>query len=236
MISIIIPCYNRKEMLRECIDSFIAQTYTDWELVVADDASTEDLTFIKDIDPRIKYFRQDKNCYVKAFNLALDSAIGEYIMPFGSDDIASHKKLLKRTYQALQDNTDYDAVYTDHWTQHADGNKFRTKFDDAHQSYTNEECYKRMLKRQFIPHGGVLWKKDKKPRYDETLESGLDLELYLTALERGVRFYHIPERLWTYKTGHAREGTSKRQIDSCNKTLGRRGYYFDKKTRGGVKL
>ena len=61
-------------------------------------------------------------------------------------------------------------------------------------------------------------------------------ELFLTAIEKGLKFYHIPEALWTYRIGHQREEKTKRQSNSCNILLNKRGYKFDLNTNTGVKI
>ena len=115
IISINIPCYNRRGMLRECIELFTKQTFKDWELVVADDGSTEDLTFITKMDDRVKYFRQKRFGMAKAYNLALKNSKGKYIMPFGSDDLATDVELLESVLELLESDLSYDVIYTDHW-------------------------------------------------------------------------------------------------------------------------
>lgn len=233
LISINIPCYNRKELLRECLESFNCQTFNDYEIIVVDDGSEDDLSFVLNISDKIKLIRQDHLGISKAFNLALDNSSGKYIMPFGSDDIST-PFLLEETYSLLKSvENKFDVVYPNFWFE--DNNKV------VHRKLCNktlslEESYKEMLIRQYIPHGGSLWKKEKHPRYDETLESAVDWELFLTALEQGVRFKHLKYKLWIHRSGHDREFGSNRQTECCEKVLNRRGYSFDKKYRKGFKI
>ncbi len=60
-LSIIIPTYNRAHTLRRPIDSILAQTFTDWELIIVDDGSTDDTKEIIEAykDPRIRYVWQE---------------------------------------------------------------------------------------------------------------------------------------------------------------------------------
>ena len=64
MISIIVPVYNAEKFLHRCIDSIVAQTYTDWELLLIDDGSTDDSAAICDEyaakDERIRVFHKEK--------------------------------------------------------------------------------------------------------------------------------------------------------------------------------
>lgn len=232
-ISINIPCYNRSEMLKECINSFISQTFEDWELILVDDGSEEDLTFVEKMDKRVKYYRiEHSGIPAKGFNVALSKSSGKYIMPFGSDDMAL-PELLRMTKIELESSDLYDVIYTDCWQQYNNRSLTRKKHDE----YTDfNKAYEEMLKYQYISHGGSLWKKEKVPIYDETVGPAEDWELFLTAMENGVRFKRLNFRLWTYRIGHPRVSCGQPQIDGCNKVLGRRGYRFDPKTRRGVKI
>lgn len=233
VISINIPCYNRKEMLKECIEYFINQTFTDWELVIIDDGSEDDISFVSDMDKRVKYIRQEHLGISKAFNLALDNSIGEYIMPFGSDDLATHPDFLDKILKCIKAYPKYDVIYVDFWIRKSNGQTIRKK---NCKTLNDKEAYNKMLTSQYIPHPGTLWKKNKIPRYDESLESAVDWELFLTAMENGIRFKHRRGRLWTYRTGHQREFNTERQNKCCDIILRKRGFYFDVKTRKGVKI
>lgn len=90
MISVIIPTYNRKELLPRAVDSIFVQTVQDFEIIIADDGSTdgtEAMVREKYHDPRIRYERLEKNSGVHAArNRGLDLAKGEYIVLLDSDD------------------------------------------------------------------------------------------------------------------------------------------------------
>lgn len=219
-------------MLRECVESFINQTFEDFEVIVVDDGSVEDISFVKDIDPRVKYIYQEHKGISAALNLAMDNSNGLFIMPFGSDDIAM-PDLLKETVEVMERyKNKFDVVYTNFWIKKND--KLQRKL--VTKTLSPENAYNEMLRKQYIPHSGTLWKKEKIPRYDETLESAVDWELFLSAMEKGVRFKHRKKKLWISRIGHEREFGTQRQIDCCNRVLRKRGYYFDIETRKGVKI
>lgn len=89
--SITIPAYKQR-FLYEAIESCLAQTYKNFELIVVDDASPEDLASIVKAfdDSRIRYYRNEKNCgaidVVDNWNICLSHAQGEYIICMGDDD------------------------------------------------------------------------------------------------------------------------------------------------------
>lgn len=89
--SITIPAYKQK-YLYEAIESCLAQTYKDFELIIVDDASPEDLKSVVDRfqDSRIRYYRNEKNCgalnVVDNWNICLSYAHGDYVICMGDDD------------------------------------------------------------------------------------------------------------------------------------------------------
>ncbi|MCQ2112370.1 MAG: glycosyltransferase [Bacteroidaceae bacterium] len=90
--SVTIPAYKSK-FLKECIDSILAQTFEDFEIVIVNDASPEDLDSIVNqyTDPRIRYYVNEKNCgaidVVDNWNKCLQYAQGDYIICMGDDDM-----------------------------------------------------------------------------------------------------------------------------------------------------
>lgn len=91
LFTIAIPAYKRK-FLGEAIESCLSQTYRNFELVIVDDASPEDLKSVVDNyhDDRIRFYRNEKNCgavdVVDNWNICLSYAKGDYIICMGDDD------------------------------------------------------------------------------------------------------------------------------------------------------
>lgn len=112
-ISIIIPSYNKSDLLIEMIDSIINQTYQNWELIIVDDGSTEEniqkvLSFISK-DNRcslIRRNREPKNGDT-CRNIGVEMSIGEYLVIFDSDDIIA-PECLERRVAFMQANPDCD--------------------------------------------------------------------------------------------------------------------------------
>lgn len=91
-ISVIVPVYNAEKYLRRCIDSVLAQTYTDFELLLIDDGSKDKSGEICDEyaqkDARVRVFHKENGGVSSARNLGLDNAKGEWITFVDSDDWA----------------------------------------------------------------------------------------------------------------------------------------------------
>lgn len=117
LVSIIMPNYNCEKYISMTIDSVIEQKYTNWELLIVDDCSTDgSLSIIKDYvkrDSRIKMFVNEKNSGA-AFsrNVALENAKGKYIAFLDSDDLWCSDKLSKQI--SFMEDNDYHFTYTDY--------------------------------------------------------------------------------------------------------------------------
>lgn len=90
MISIIVPVYKAEKFISRCVDSVIAQTYQDWELILVDDGSPDQSGVICDNysrnDQRIKVFHKQNGGVSSARNLGLNNAQGEWISFLDADD------------------------------------------------------------------------------------------------------------------------------------------------------
>lgn len=97
LISIIIPIYNTKRYLRECLESVLAQTYVHWECLCIDDGSMDDSAeTVKEyagLDHRIVLIQTDNNGASHARNLGLELACGSWVYFLDSDDVL-HKECL----------------------------------------------------------------------------------------------------------------------------------------------
>lgn len=111
MISIIMPLYNNEKYITEAIQSVIEQSYTDWELIIINNASTDNSQQIAEniskTDTRISLINLKENKGVSyARNLGIKKSKGTYITFLDSDDLW-HKDFLKLTYNAIETNSDF---------------------------------------------------------------------------------------------------------------------------------
>lgn len=113
LVSVIINCYNGEKYLREAIDSVLAQTYKNWEIVFWDNQSTDSTRDIVESysDPRIHYFYAPEHTPLgEARNLAVEKANGEYINFLDADDVWMPEKFEKQI--ALIEPGKVEVVYT----------------------------------------------------------------------------------------------------------------------------
>lgn len=98
-VSVLIPCYNHSAFLRQCLDSVLAQTFQDWEVVLVDDVSPDDSFEIASSysDPRIRVYRNESNLGTYGTQArCLELAEGEFVAVLNSDDYWMSTKLEKQ--------------------------------------------------------------------------------------------------------------------------------------------
>lgn len=97
IISVIVPVYNVEKYLPRCIDSILAQTFTDFELILVDDGSPDNCGAICDEyaakDKRVRVIHKSNGGVSSARNAGLDAASGEYVTFVDSDDYIAEDRL-----------------------------------------------------------------------------------------------------------------------------------------------
>lgn len=112
ILSVIIPCYNNVELLSEMIECCICQSFSEWELIIVDDQSTDNRSaiienYIK--DDRIKFFIRDREPKgsVVCRNIGFEKSTGKYVMHLDADDLISSTCFENRV-KFMEDNPDAD--------------------------------------------------------------------------------------------------------------------------------
>ncbi|MBY6190515.1 glycosyltransferase family 2 protein [Microbulbifer agarilyticus] len=199
LFSIILPTYNSDvRLLRECIESVFAQSYQNWQLCIADDASPnadvkQFLRETADKDARVKVtFREENGHISAASNSALSLADGDYLVFLDHDD-ALVPSALARVHEALVRNPDARLIYSDEDKINERGERFDPHFKPA----WNPDL---LLSQNYICHLMVL--KAGLVRqiagFREGLEGSQDHDLLLRCLPHLSRntVVHIPEVLY----------------------------------------
>lgn len=113
LVSIIMPSYNTAKYIGDSIASVMIQTYTDWELIIVDDASTDDTDDVVQSlpSPKIRYLKNERNSGAAVSrNRALREARGKWIAFLDSDDLWTRDKLEKQI--AFMEENSYAFSYT----------------------------------------------------------------------------------------------------------------------------
>lgn len=162
-ISIIIPVYNVEEYLEECIKSIIKQTYTNLEIILIDDGSTDESGKIcdeyKKKDNRITVIHQQNQGISVARNVGIELSKGEYIQFVDSDDFIK-TNMVEDLYNIIK-KEDVDLVSCSHYI-YTNGNVQEKEYSEKIEVYTQSEAIKSLILDKSIRFFAVdkLYKKE----------------------------------------------------------------------------
>lgn len=134
LVSVLMPVYNAAEYLSTSLSSIIAQSYTQLEIVIVDDASTDQsLDIVQSfLDPRIVIIKNSENMGLAAsLNRAIDSSTGIFLARMDADDIA-HPSRISRQVNFMLDNPDVDVLGTS--MQYFGESRFLNHFPKTHEA------------------------------------------------------------------------------------------------------
>lgn len=216
-VSVIVPVYNGEMYIRECIESILAQSLKEIELICVDDGSTDGtvkiLEEIAQKDQRLKILKQQNKYAGVARNLGMANAKGEYLVFLDADDFF-HKNMMENMYnQCKKDNAQicvcdgytYDenakAFYeVDYFLRQKDVPSVRPfsieDIPDKIFNFTVSAPWNKMFQREFVEEKGL--------QYQDTRRAN-DLYFCNMALALAERITVVNERLVNYRRGH---GTS----------------------------
>jgi len=200
LISIIIPVYNVDEIwLTKCIDSVLAQAYGNWELCLADDASTEPhvlavLQRYQESDSRIKAVYLEENRGIAgASNAALELASGEFVGLLDNDDELTPDALFQVVI-LLNEHRDADMVYSDEDKLNQDGALCEPFFKPD----WSPDLF---LTQMYTCHFGIYRKSlaDAIGGFREGFDGSQDYDFVLRLTEQTNRIHHIPKILYHWR-------------------------------------
>jgi glycosyltransferase involved in cell wall biosynthesis len=182
-VSVIVPAYNQAHFLEKALESLLAQTFRDYEIIVVDDGSTDRTPEIAaHFQERIRYIRQENKGLAGARNTGIVAAQGEWIGLLDSDD--EWKPNYLETMVALADeNPDGVVFYCLAQSVDVDGNPLPQIVGGPVQ--TPDELYPAMVRANFIIPSTVLMKTEaikKAGLFDGALRSCEDWDLWLRLL------------------------------------------------------
>ena len=216
MISIVLPTYNGSRYIQYAVDSILKQTYTDIELIIVDDCSTDDTGAIVDEmakkSKRIRIIHNEINKKLPAsLNIGFENAHGDYFT-WTSDDNLYKSNALEIMLRSLKENPDTDIVYAMYDKIDSEGNLIAASASQGNKEKNNYihnwvgACflYKREVHTQL--HG-----------YDENLFLVEDYDFWLRAA-RYFNYQKINQSLYQYRV-HANSLTSTRNQEIMAKTV-----------------
>jgi len=202
--SIIISLYNKEKHIKATIESVLAQTFEDFEVIVVNDGSTDGSEAVVNSisDPRIKYFKQDNKGASSARNAAISKASGPYLALLDADDIWQ-ENYLETINQLIKSHPDHHVFATAVNIETSNGvirsvysiKDIRDKdiyiVDYFESSYTNTV----LTSSSTVVHQSVF---DRVGTYDTSLKSGQDTDLWIR-IGLDYKIVFINEVLVTYR-------------------------------------
>lgn len=215
LVSILMPLYNAEQWVEETIRSCQEQTYTNWELIIVDDGSTDaSIALVEKIastDPRITLLRQPNAGACVARNQAFRHCKGDYVMYLDADDLISPHKI-ERQIEALS-HADPKAVAICAWEHFSDNPSAEITSRPYYQPYGNPiefltqmweiggmmqpSCY--LIPRQLIATAG---------EWNEALTLNQDGEFMCRVLANATSIVWTDKAIVHYRRGHASISTS----------------------------
>ncbi len=151
LVSVVIPCYNGAETIEDTVDSILAQTYQNLEVIICDDKSTDHTLEILSAytDPRVRIIRNEVNKgVVDNYNLALSSASGMFVKLQCADDLYAPDCIEKEVAVFLE-NEDKNLVMvtSDKWIINAKSERlFKKKFPGKGGFYKGVKAIKKGIR------------------------------------------------------------------------------------------
>ena len=199
LISVIIPTYNvSRKLLSECIDSVLNQSYTNFEICIADDNSTLDETIetLKDYEKNEKIkivYRKENGMISKSSNSALEIAKGEFVTLLDNDDLLENDALYY-IVEALNNDSKLDMIYTDEDKLDFNGRKMEPHFKPDYSPDTlmsvNYICHLCCMRKSIVDELGGFRSK---------FDGSQDYDLFLRFTEKTNKIYHIRKILYHWR-------------------------------------
>lgn len=201
-ISIIVPVYKAEPYLHRCIDSILAQTFTDWELILVDDGSPDQSGIICDEyakkDQRVKVIHKENGGVSSARQRGLDESVGEYTIHADPDDWVE-PEMLDELYNKAKEE-DADMVICDFICEYKSGGVI---FKQQVDSYHADAILKKMFAQQL--HGSCwnkLIRRECYCKYNVSFPKNIirweDLYVICSLLMHQIRIAYLPKAFYHY--------------------------------------
>jgi glycosyltransferase involved in cell wall biosynthesis len=223
-VTVIIPTYNRQDLVKHTITSVLAQDYKDFEILVVDDGSTDNTkqTIAEIKDNRIKYFYKNNGGVSSARNLGLKNAQGKFVCFLDSDDLWPDN-FLKTMINHMQKNPQYGASYCMRTLLSKNGS---TQPSYQGEFFASGQITAQLFQKTFIQTSTICFRKEilKGIFFDESLTNGEDADVWLRVSAR-TKFLFVPDVQIKYRKQTPSDMTG---FDSkcCNRFRVLERFYF----------
>ena len=202
-VSVVIPTYNCERFLGRAVDTALSQSYTDHEVIVVDDGSTDGTAnLIAQYEKKVRYYRQSNQGVSAARNLALGYATGEFIAYLDADDMWYPQKL-EAQVAFLDSHKECGLVHTEVSVIDEDDEILHLRFNqETKRSVPQGQCLTDLLRRCHIQTLTVMERRhclDLVGGFDERLPIAQDYHQWIKVVGRGFAVGYIAEPLGKYR-------------------------------------
>lgn len=220
-VSVIIPCYNAEDFIKEAIESVLSQSFQNFEILVVDNNSKDQSKAIIESfqDDRVKYLKQEIQGEAAARNKGIEEASGEYIAFLDADDLWKTNKL-EEHIKIHDANPDYGLSYSNCDYMLKDDGTLHTMI---RLGFTGTVYYNLLAENFIITPSSVVVKKsvlDKVGNFNNTYINGTDYDMWLRiAKKHKIIFLEEPLSIYRQHDGQITHTTDIERIIENNKTI-----------------
>ena len=209
-ISVIIPTYNRVDLIEETLDSVLGQTYTNWECIIVDDGSLDNISkvlipYLE--DSRFKFYNrpsEKKKGANSCRNYGFEMSSGEFIKWFDSDDIMLPDFLQKQfTYLDQNRSLDFCICLSETFIEGTD----TAYVNKANRNPSHDPISAYLFKNHFFLTAAPLWRKEflKKNNllFDEELSNSDESDFHFRAIILRPKYYYSDDILYKVRRGNS---------------------------------
>lgn len=209
-VSIIIPVYNGEQYIRESIDSALAQTYENCEIIVVNDGSTDATeNIVKEYGEKLSYYKKENGGVSTALNMGIRHMTGQYIQYLPADDMLHPEKIEKQIEAILKSGNEMTISWTG-WNLNYSDKKVKKEVPMPYV-YNDKQLYTKdvfpvilgmintvtvLFNKKYIEKVGV---------FDESLTTSQDYDMWFRIYKNQTTIY-IDEPLVDYRV-HEQQGT-----------------------------
>jgi glycosyltransferase involved in cell wall biosynthesis len=197
--SVIIPTYNHDRFVSQAVDSALAQTYPDVEVVVVDDGSTDQTrTQLAKYEGQIDYIYQENKGLSAARNAGILAARGDYFLFLDADDLVSSDKL-ELHVPLLEARPDFGLVYSGWKYIDEDNTQVLGEVRPGKQGQVLKDLLCRTL---FFPPGAAVVRReclDQVGLFDESCPAAADTDMWVSIARAGYAFGYVDRALCQYR-------------------------------------
>jgi len=213
-VSVIIPVYNYQQYINECVDSCLAQTYQNIEVIVVDDGSTDNTPQILEAyGNKIIHMKQQNLGAAVALNNGIRASTGELVCWLSADDAYLPEKIELQVKQFML-LPEFDLVYTDFYVIDSKGDLIREVECEWNPP---SRALSQVLHENFMNGSTVMMRKkiwEAAGGFYERIPANVDTHMWIKLILNDAKFLLLPKKLVKYRTHPANQSNNQKLMQT----------------------